>query len=88
MYKKQLIEICVAALKDRHIDNKAYRDRLKYELKEITVKGEEEYLVKLHHKFKEKGLIYPKNEYNLLVYYLDPLRHYKDKHDVLYLFFH
>jgi DNA polymerase III alpha subunit len=69
-YKRELIETCVAVLSDRHIDNKAHRDRLKYELKEITTKGEEEYLIKLHHKFKENGLIFPENEYNLLAYYL------------------
>lgn len=65
------IKLCVKSLEVKGLFNdERYKDRFKKELKEVHAQSEYEYLIRQHLKFKEEGLVYPRNEWNNLVDYL------------------
>lgn len=65
------LKLCVKGLEQKGlINDQRYKDRFKKELKEIDAQAEHEYLIRLHLKFKEEGLIFPRNEWNNLVDYI------------------
>lgn len=69
--RESLLKICVQALEKKNlINDKKYKDRLKKEIKEIDAQGEHGYFLSLYKEFKNKNIIFPYNQHNLLVVWL------------------
>lgn len=64
--KEKLKTILVSKMREKKLDIKEYRERLKAEIKEISIQGEFEYFLELY----ESGKKFSKNEHNLLTPYL------------------
>ncbi|CAE7860226.1 dnaE [Symbiodinium microadriaticum] len=65
------LKLCVKGLEQKGlVKDERYKERFKRELKEIDAQAEHEYFVRLHLKFKEEGLMFPRNEWNSLVDYI------------------
>ncbi len=63
---ERLLKLCLTGLHSKNLRDDAHKSRLKYELKQISIKEDDEYFLDLH----DKKLKYPLNQYNLLVVYL------------------
>jgi DNA polymerase III alpha subunit len=69
--RQRLLRLCVRALEEKQVANDPrYKDRLKQEIREIDAQAEHQYLLDLHDKCHEEGVIFPENENNLLVDHL------------------
>jgi DNA polymerase-3 subunit alpha len=62
----RLLKLCLTQLYAKNLNNEIYKSRLKYELKQVSVKEDDEYFLDLY----DKKVRYPYNQYNLLIAYL------------------
>lgn len=69
--KTKFLKICADSLREKGLDSdKRYVERLKYEIKYISVLEEFDYFLDLYKKCKEEGLFFSENENNTLVSFL------------------
>lgn len=84
--RSRLLKLCLSGMESKGLCDDRHKERLKKEIRAIDEQSEHEYLLGLHDKFKAQGLMYPKNENNLLVDYLLGLTDQFDiDHDPLYV---
>ena len=68
--RSRLVRLCLSALESKGLSDERHKARLLKEMKAIDQQTEHEYLLNLHDKFQSEGLIFPKNDNNLMVSYL------------------
>ncbi len=62
----RLLKLCLTQLYKKNLNNDVHKSRLKYELRQISIKEDEDYFLELY----DKKVKYPFNQYNLLTAYL------------------
>lgn len=69
--RSRLLRLCVSSLEQKGLARDTrYKERLKYEMKQIDIQGGHEYFLDLYDTFRRDCLIFPESENNLLVDFL------------------